>query len=595
MHREGCSPLLRPTLTWLLLLPVIVGLLAAPAVLWSPSEARADDTGKKKDTKKAAAEPIDRDPEASQEDFEEARVAREEQRPNDAATLFWKSLEADLLNYPAHIRYQEMSLKAGDAKAEVVADYDKFIEDYPSQVCFKLHRLRLEDPEPRLAKLAAFAKSHAKHSDVHLEIGRAHFARREYKLAIAALTKALALKVGDRPDVLILLAEAEHAGGKTDAAIARLDAAVKAKATFFDARLVLARLQLVAGQAEPSASNADIVIKQRPSYLAAFLVKSEALVGMEKEDEARETLKSAYRINKENNDVVLAYADLWARMETEASYKQAVKLYEEVLARDDENWRALYGQGWVLERMLKFEEAEEKYRAVAAINTESVAAINSVGYVLFKQGRVSEAQVQFKRALDLDSTFVTAKANLGATFDAQAKYGEAITIYEQILKMKGQEENLRAIINCAFDYEAKGSFPKAQKLLLKAHEILPKDANIVVWLGDNQFFQRKFPQAEKWYQEAIALDEKSFFAWRGLGLALSQRKRWADAAQALEKASKIKPDDLDMYVALGDVYYRELKDLKTALAKYEEFIQRGGNDPDVRDVILEIKKLLEKK
>ena len=88
------------------------------------------------------------------------------------------------------------------------------------------------------------------------------------------------------------------------------------------------------------------------------------------------------------------------------------------------------------------------------------------------------------------------------------------------------------------------------------------DANIVVWLGDNNYFQRKWQDAEKWYQEAIGLDEKSFFAWRGLGLTMAKRKRWNDAAQALEKASQIKPDDLEMYIALGDIYYVELKELK---------------------------------
>jgi hypothetical protein len=50
-----------------------------------------------------------------------------------------------------------------------------------------------------------------------------------------------------------------------------------------------------------------------------------------------------------------------------------------------------------------------------------------------------------------------------------------------------------------------------------------------------------------------------------------------------------------MYLTLGDIYYMEIRDLKLALAKYEEFIQRGGNDPDVRDAIIEIKKELEKK
>ncbi|MDJ0520624.1 MAG: tetratricopeptide repeat protein [Planctomycetota bacterium] len=577
MHRTGFRSPLRPSAHWLLLLPLLLGLSVAPLAF-------AEDE----------PETIERDIESANEYLDEGFAAREEHLVSEAADAFWKAVESDPLNYRACVHYQETALAAGDPIADIQRDFDKFVEDYPTYLCFKLHRMRLDAPDARLEALTKLAKSKVKSSDVHLEIGRVLLAKGQAKSAVEALTKALALKVGDRPDVLLLLAEAEHAVGKTEAAMQRLDAAVKAKAAFFQARVMLARLQLLMEQPEPAAANADVVVKQRPSYIAAFLIKSEALLQLEKEDEARETLKAAYRINKEVDDVVIAYADLWARQETEASYQQAVKLYQEVVDRNEESWRALYGQGWVLERLEKFEEAEEKYREVAGIRPSSVAAINSVGYVLFKQGRVSEAQVQFKRALDLDETFVTAMANLGATLDAQAKYGEAIKIYEQVLKMKGQEDNLRALINCAFDYEAVGSLPKAQTLLLRAHKVLPEDPNIVVWIGDNNYFQRKWKDAEKWYQQAIAIDEKLFFGWRGLGLTMAQRKRWSDAAQALEKASKLKPEDLEMYVILGDIYYGELKDLKSALTKYEEFVQRGGNDPEIRDAILEIKKELAK-
>jgi len=91
------------------------------------------------------------------------------------------------------------------------------------------------------------------------------------------------------------------------------------------------------------------------------------------------------------------------------------------------------------------------------------------------------------------------------------------------------------------------------------------------------------------------MDAKSFFAWRGLGLTLGRRKRWADAAEALERAKKLKPEDMDMYVILGDIYYQELKKLESALENYQEYMQRGGTDPEVQDAILEIKKELEKK
>ena len=543
---------------------------------------------------------MERDPELSKEHFEDAQVAREEQRWGDAATSFWKALESDLLNYRAHVGYIQCALAAGDDRDEIIGDYDRFLEEFPKQLPLKLHRLRLDDAEARLPKLEKLAKDKAlaKQADLHVEHGRTLLALGQPKPAIDALTKALALKSGDRPDVLLLMAEAEHAAGKTAEATARLDAAVKADAEAFEARLVLARLQLGAGEFETAAANATTVVEQRPSYIAAFLLKAEALAGVgtsESMDEARKTLTNAYRANNEIDDVVLALADLTAADETEASFKQAIKYYDEVLERDEENFRALYGKAWVFERQEQWEQATELYREVMAVRPSMADAVNSVGYCLFKQGRVSEAQVQFKRALDMNAEYVTAMLNLGATLDAQAKYGDAIKLYEKVLKMDGQDENIRALINCAFDYEAQGVFPKAQKLLIKAHEILPDDPNIVVWIGDNFYFQKKWDDAMKWYRQAVQMDEKSFFGYRGLGLALSQKKKWSDAIAAFEEARKIKKDDLDLIVLLGDIYYTHLKDLKTALERYQEFVQRGGNDPDVNDAIIEIKKQLEKK
>ena len=589
---------------FLLALSLFLGVgLAAPGVgdgAWLAPAAAEDEAEDDE-----GPEPVTREIQASQEFLEEGDVKREEQVWGEAATAYWKAVEADLLNYRAHVRYQEAGKKAGDDMDEMRGDYDSFIEDYPKRLAFKLHRLRLDDAASRLEKLTTLVKAHPKKSDVFLEIGRANLALGKAKPAYDALQKAMALKVGKRPDVGLLLAEAEWAAGKQDDALKRVDAMVKADGEDFAARITLARLQLLAGQFEESARNAEVVVQQRPTYMAAFLVRAEALAGAENVQEAVKVLQAAHRANKSVNDVTIALADLWARLDEgkvvkregskENPYlKEALTLYDLVLAGDEENWRALYGKAWVLERQENYEAAEEVYREVSALLPTSAMTVNSIGYCLFRQGRVTESQVQFKRALDMDPDFITALANLGSTYDAQAKYKDAIEIYEKILKTKKHKDNLRAIINCAFDYEALGSFPKALKLLKRAHELLPKDANIVVWIGDNHYFSKKWKDAEKWYQQGVAMDEKSFFGWRGLGLAFGQRKRWDDAVGALERASKLKPDDLDMYVVLGDIYYMQLKDLEAALKKYQEFIQRGGNDPDVQDAVIEIKKQLEK-
>jgi cytochrome c-type biogenesis protein CcmH/NrfG len=90
------------------------------------------------------------------------------------------------------------------------------------------------------------------------------------------------------------------------------------------------------------------------------------------------------------------------------------------------------------------------------------------------------------------------------------------------------------------------------------------------------------------------MDEKSFFGWRGLGFTLGHQKRWADCTAALEKARALKPTDTDVLMALGDIYMLELEDLEKALKAYEEYVQAGGDDPAVPEIIEEIKKALGK-
>ena len=575
-----------PAHAWLsfcLLVAVALGGFALPAF--------AEENEKKEDPPAYKG-----DPETSAEHFDEGEAMREEGHWAKAADAYWKAVQADLNHYRAHVRYQEASLAAGDAIADLRDDYSTYVEDHPRNVKVKLHVLRLDDDlDSRLKRLEALKKAHATDFDVALEIGRVQLARGEPKAALAALEKAVKLAPASRPDILLMAAEAEWALDKRDAARTRLENAVRAKPAFWLGHLMLARFELADGQFEKAAGRAMTVIAQRPTYVAAFLIRAEGLAGTGKVDEAKTLLSRAHKINPKITSVAVAIADLVAKAETAKSYEAAVAWYQKALEVDDEDLHALYGMAWVLERQEKFEEAEEKYRQFVAIDPESVDGINSVGYCLLKQGRVSEAQRQFKRALDLDKDYVTAKANLGSTYDAQTKYGEAIKIYESILKTKGQKDNLRALINCAFDYEALGSFPKAAKLLLRAHEVLPEDPHIMVWVGDNMYFQKKWKDAEAWYQKAIAQDEKSFFAWRGLGLALGERKRWADAVNALARASKLKPDDLDLYLILGDLYREELKDLENALKYYQEYVQRGGDNPDVPDVIIEIQKEMEKK
>lgn len=526
----------------------------------------------------------------------QADALREEGRWNEAAEKYWEARKANPADYRTHRHYQDMCRRAGDEAGKLVADYDDLLKLYGAKhVWFKVHRLRLEPPATRVPALEELRAASPQDLDITFDLARALLEAGEAAKAQKLLKELAALPAGPASvDAVLLGVEADLRAGAPADARKRLDAALAAQPTQRDLLLQAARLDLAAGALDTGLERVRKVLAGRPNHLAGSLVESEILSRQGKRDEAIAALERVARTAKDSHEVLLPLADLVAQQETEVAYARATELYAKVLEARPGLPRAHYGQAWILERQQKWKEAEEAYRLALGEDATWARAVHSVGYCMFRQGRVSEAQVQIKRALDLDPAFVPAMLDLAATYDAQAKYADALKQYERVLKVKGQEENLRAIINSAFDHEAMGTFPKAYEMLQKAHKIAPDDVDIVTWLGDNAYFQEKWKDAEKWYQKAVGMDDKAFFAWRGLGFSLGQQKRWADAVVAFERARALKPTDKDILFALGDIYMVELEDLEKALAAYEEYVQAGGDDPAVPEIIAEIKKELGK-
>lgn len=581
---------------WLAALAVVTGLSAS----LGPTRARlawAEDPPAEPAPSEEGLDPREgADPVAAAKQLAQADAARDEGRWADAAEAYWNARKADPSNFETHRLYQAMCLKAGDDRAALLKDYDDLVKTYAKFPEFRVHRARLEPVGDRIVLLEGLLSEGAAAADeIRIDMARALWEARDLP-KLLKLIKEMdpgAPGTARAAEIALIAAQAEIASARLSEARKRLDLALATSPDQRDLLLLSAGLFLSVGDLEPAGAAAQKILTARPNHLAAALVVAEVLSRKGKRDEAIAALERPLRTAPEAPELLIPLADLVAATETDVAYARANDLYAKVLTKHATHPRALYGQAWILERQKKWKEAEELYRKALTDDAAWAPAIHSVGFCLFRLGRVSEAQREFKRVLDLDPGMIAAELDLAATYDLQANYAQALKLYEKVLKTKGYENNLRAIVNSAFDHEALGAFPKAQDMLLRAHKIAPDDVDIVVWLGDNAYFQEKWKDAIKWYQKAAGMDPTSFYAWRGLGFALAKERRWSDSVAALEKAKAIKADDIDVLIALGDIYYLELEKLEEALKAYEAYVQAGGTDPNVPEVIAEIKKALE--
>ena len=521
-------------------------------------------------------------------------LLREEGKWAAAAKAYGHSLDDDESQYLAHVRYQEAVIAIGDASS-LPAEYDAIVKDRPTDANARLHRLRCDLPAPRLDALNALLKASPGDPAVLLETGRAQLATGDAAGARKSLDAAYAVRP-DLADLLELSTEAMRRSGDLAAARARLDEIVKAKPDAFESILRLAVLDVAEGKNEDAAKRAEAVLGMRPSYVAAFLVRSEACSRIGKTEDARTALDSALRIRPEDGDTLVAIADLTARGANEEGLKKAVDLYKKVLTlRDAPQLRAFYGLGWAEERLNHFKEAAEAYREASLLSPSDAGVVNSVGVVLMKQKSFQPAIVQFKKAIDIDPKSPEAYCNLGAVADLQGDWNEGIKWYEKVLTLKGQDKNVRALLAGAFDHEALSQYKRAEEMLQKVREIRPDDSEVAFFLGDNQFFQKKYKSAIKAYQVAVKLNEKNRYGWRGLGISLAQDEKPQDAVDALEKAKALKADDQPTLLILGDLYLNDIEDLDKALENYKAYVKAGGNNPDVPRLIEEIQKEIDAK
>ncbi|HUQ94081.1 MAG TPA: tetratricopeptide repeat protein [Bryobacteraceae bacterium] len=137
------------------------------------------------------------------------------------------------------------------------------------------------------------------------------------------------------------------------------------------------------------------------------------------------------------------------------------------------------------------------------------------------------------------------------------------------------------------ELERKKKFPEAQKELEKALAIYPKFANAWLELGKVMQAQNNQPEARKAYEEALKADSKLVEPYVQLAFFAAQEKNWKDSAAASQRALKLNPYDFPQAYFYNAVANLNLKDLDAAEKSAREGIKSDGGKrmPKMRHVL----------
>lgn len=113
----------------------------------------------------------------------------------------------------------------------------------------------------------------------------------------------------------------------------------------------------------------------------------------------------------------------------DASYDEAIAIYEDAIAIDPDNLLAHQGVGKAYSLSEQLEEAEAEFKKVLKIDPNYVPALNNLADVYLRTGRPEEALELINKAIEIEPQFSVLYQTCGEIYEVMDKYDLAIKMY----------------------------------------------------------------------------------------------------------------------------------------------------------------------
>jgi tetratricopeptide (TPR) repeat protein len=230
---------------------------------------------------------------------------------------------------------------------------------------------------------------------------------------------------------------------------------------------------------------------------------------------------------------------------------KALADFDEALALDPGAADAVRGRARALERLGREEEAEAAYREAVDRQPGYWSHHNHLGAFLWRRGRYPEAEACFRRVIELVPDNARGHSNLGGLLATMGRDDEAVVSLRRSLELR---PNYAAASN----------------------------------LATLEFNHRRYAEAARHFETALALDDRDYRLWRNLAAACywapgrrgDARAAYRRAAELAEAAREIDPLDADLLAQLADCYAM-LGEPDRARAALRAALDLGGGDVQV--------------
>jgi Tfp pilus assembly protein PilF len=188
-------------------------------------------------------------------------------------------------------------------------------------------------------------------------------------------------------------------------------------------------------------------------------------------------------------------------------------------------------------------------------NAEAEARFN-VGLSHLREGRVDLAIDAIKQAIRSDPKNPFFYKGLGTAYAAKKRWTEAIEAYKKALALNPYYVDVKNDLGAAYMLSGKRDEGKKQFMALFSDPQNPTPEITARNLGQAYLEERNYAEALNWFKTASARSKDYPDAYIGAADALLGMGRLEDAILNLEAGAREVPDDPQVNLALGQVYFK---------------------------------------
>ncbi len=267
-------------------------------------------------------------------------------------------------------------------------------------------------------------------------------------------------------------------------------------------------------------------------------------------------------------------------------------------------------------------EAAQAYRKVLVKDPNNFTAHRTLGIVLLKMGEYAKAREHLEKVISRYSDNFEANFYLAESCRALEIYGDAIFRYKKALELN--RSDVRALKALAWSYYKTRQYTETLRALKSLKKLAPNDTQVAIIYtrtlikvgmhdralasiqrsialakkddipyllsveGDVFLAQNHCKKAEEAYRNALKEQPLLAGALLGLGRCLMTAGSRPDLALSyMERALRIKPQLTEALYHLGKGY--ESSDKSKALRYYKRFRKKAGSDPEMLNMLPEVK------